>query len=652
MSFEAFGVQLELLFDDRELEPRVREILPPGWTPSRAGAATTRFALRTTGPDTYEVTIGGVPAAEHAPLEVALTLLDSQMRLLIATGARAWLFVHAGVVAIGGRVLVIPGGTFTGKTTLVRALVAAGAVYYSDEYAVLDASGLVHAYPRPPSLRSDLGARVRERRTDLIDPSQKREPAPMESSRSRATCPERSGDRQRSRGGKAWSPCWPTRFRLRTDPRSRCRPFAGPWPGRRCSRATAGRRAPWPSRCWTSWRPWRAQAHDLARGRRHLDRLVAEIGCAQAGQIDDLERPDRRGGWRRWEPPSAPASCFRGLYNETAWAPIALGALGLVVALAVAAPRLPPMALLAPVLGLWLWSLVSSGWSDSTDAAHVAANRWLLYGAAIVVLAWALGGDRRRAAVLLTSASAGVLVVAAWMLVRMLAGDGPSLFLATRLNDPLGYVNGQAAYLLVAAWPCLALAEHRGSKASWAIAGIGMAALVALLGLGLLCQSRSWEVALFAAIVVLEVAFPGRRRRAAALLLTGATLAVIYAPLAAVWRHPSPATGVVTAAATRHAAASIVAGAIVAGLVWAVVVLSLHRLAPAGSPARARVRRLASAALVALGLATATVIVAGSPRSRGTSTTSTRRSCGSRRGRAARGSSRAPGIATTTGAWR
>jgi hypothetical protein len=76
-------------------------------------------------------------------------------------------------------VLVIPGGSFTGKTTLVRALVAAGAVYYSDEYAVLDASGLVHAYPRPPSLRTDLGSRVRERRADLVVPSQNREPAPI-----------------------------------------------------------------------------------------------------------------------------------------------------------------------------------------------------------------------------------------------------------------------------------------------------------------------------------------------------------------------------------------------------------------------------------------------------------------------------------------
>lgn len=299
---------------------------------------------------------------------------------------------------------------------------------------------------------------------------------------------------------------------------------------------------------------------------------------------------------------------LQGVYNETAWAPIALGALGLVVALAVAGARLPPVALLAPVLGLWVWSLISAGRSDSTDAAHIAANRWLLYGAAIVVLAWALAGDRRRAVVLLTSASAGVLVVAAWMLARMLDDSGQSLFLATRLNDPLGYVNGQAAYLLAAAWPCLALAEHRGSRASGVLAGIGMATLVALLGLGLLCQSRSWEVALAAAVVLLELAVPGRRRRAVALLLAGATVTAIYAPVSGVWRHPSPVTGLVAPGAVRHAAAAIVVGAIAAGLVWGVVVLSVHRLAPAGSPARARVRRAVSTALVALGLAAVAAI--------------------------------------------
>lgn len=62
--------------------------------------------------------------------------------------------MHAGEVALGDAALVIPGESFTGKTTLVRALVEAGATYFSDEYAVLDADGRVHPYVRPLSVRS------------------------------------------------------------------------------------------------------------------------------------------------------------------------------------------------------------------------------------------------------------------------------------------------------------------------------------------------------------------------------------------------------------------------------------------------------------------------------------------------------------------
>jgi hypothetical protein len=40
-----------------------------------------------------------------------------------------------------------------GKTTLVAALVRAGAVYYSDEFAVLDERGLVRPYAKPLSVR-------------------------------------------------------------------------------------------------------------------------------------------------------------------------------------------------------------------------------------------------------------------------------------------------------------------------------------------------------------------------------------------------------------------------------------------------------------------------------------------------------------------
>jgi hypothetical protein len=50
---------------------------------------------------------------------------------------------------------VIPGSTFSGKTTLVAALVRGGAEYYSDEFAVLDGEGRVHPYARPLSMRLD-----------------------------------------------------------------------------------------------------------------------------------------------------------------------------------------------------------------------------------------------------------------------------------------------------------------------------------------------------------------------------------------------------------------------------------------------------------------------------------------------------------------
>ncbi len=81
-----------------------------------------------------------------------------------------------------------------------------------------------------------------------------------------------------------------------------------------------------------------------------------------------------------------------GVYNEIAWSAIALGALGVALALSVSglAPR-PPLTLLVPLLGLWLWSLISSGWSDSTDASHTAADRWLLYAATVAVLGWIHG---------------------------------------------------------------------------------------------------------------------------------------------------------------------------------------------------------------------------------------------------------------------
>ena len=58
------------------------------------------------------------------------------------------MFLHAGVVARNGRAIIIPASSFSGKTTLVAELIKKGALYYSDEYAVLDENGFVHPFPK------------------------------------------------------------------------------------------------------------------------------------------------------------------------------------------------------------------------------------------------------------------------------------------------------------------------------------------------------------------------------------------------------------------------------------------------------------------------------------------------------------------------
>jgi len=289
----------------------------------------------------------------------------------------------------------------------------------------------------------------------------------------------------------------------------------------------------------------------------------------------------------------------RAAYDEAMFAPLALGGLALALALATGVPRRLPLAGLLPLLGLWAWSYLSAAWSDSGESAHTAAARWLLYAATLALLCWAIGDDRRRAIVLLTGAAAGVLGVAGWMLVRMLDGDGAALFHGTRLNDPVGYINGQAGFLLVGVWPCLALAERSGSKRAL-FSGAGVAGVTALTALGLLTQSRSWGVAFAVTLLLVLAAIPGRRRRAAALLLCGATIALLYVPLADVWRHPGEPVAVPTDAATHDAAVAMLVGALVAGALWTIAVLAFERLAPTGSGRRTKAARIAGWVLAAV----------------------------------------------------
>ena len=154
--FESFGVRMWLGTNRREAAERMFEVLPPGWRENRTdGVEGNRFGLIGDKGGTYRVDLSNIALAEKVPLDMALEVLDSAIRLRVAFEAPDHIFVHAGVVAHEGRALLIPGKSFSGKTTLVASLVRAGATYYSDEFAPIDRDGLVHPYAKPLSIRGD-----------------------------------------------------------------------------------------------------------------------------------------------------------------------------------------------------------------------------------------------------------------------------------------------------------------------------------------------------------------------------------------------------------------------------------------------------------------------------------------------------------------
>lgn len=160
LALVAQGLRIGVRTDTPELLQLATERLPPGYRPLRSPLVQRLYSLVAGGPGPssgvrrysllYE---GALRLARTLDLDQALEALESDMYLFIAEHARHRTFVHAGVVGWNGRAVLIPGPTHTGKSTLVAALVRAGATYLSDEYAVLDAGGLVHPFPRPLSLR-------------------------------------------------------------------------------------------------------------------------------------------------------------------------------------------------------------------------------------------------------------------------------------------------------------------------------------------------------------------------------------------------------------------------------------------------------------------------------------------------------------------
>jgi hypothetical protein len=158
IAFEAYGVRAALTANRAELAERLRGLVPPGWQPCPMSEVDRSFGLTVEESGTCTVSIDEIEMGHSLELDLALMLLDSQLRLYLGTKAPDTVFVHAGAVTHNGTAIVMPGQSFAGKTTLVAAMVRAGATYYSDEFAVIDERGDVRPYAKSLTVRGDDGS--------------------------------------------------------------------------------------------------------------------------------------------------------------------------------------------------------------------------------------------------------------------------------------------------------------------------------------------------------------------------------------------------------------------------------------------------------------------------------------------------------------
>jgi len=161
-ALKSYGVRIGIRSNAALALDRVCEYLPAGWQ-----QCATPFVDRV-----YSILVGGIGPranvrrfsslygdhlriARSTKLDDVFERFESDLRLFVAEFACHRVFLHAGVVGSKGKAIVIPGRSYSGKSTLVAALVRAGATYYSDEYAVFDSKGLVYPFSKPLEIRAE-----------------------------------------------------------------------------------------------------------------------------------------------------------------------------------------------------------------------------------------------------------------------------------------------------------------------------------------------------------------------------------------------------------------------------------------------------------------------------------------------------------------
>lgn len=145
--YSAYGFGIRFLCDQQTFEQTCRSSILPNWKLVESDErADLTFRIEKVS-SRFNVFVNEKLRARQITCDGVRELIERDCHLELATHCPAHVFVHAAAAFTGCGIILFPGASFSGKSTLVKALCERGCKLYSDEFAVLDGSGAVHSFP-------------------------------------------------------------------------------------------------------------------------------------------------------------------------------------------------------------------------------------------------------------------------------------------------------------------------------------------------------------------------------------------------------------------------------------------------------------------------------------------------------------------------
>jgi len=163
--FESYGEKIGFRFDEVKLKPKLLSILPRiSKVVDYQSCENVISLIVNENKETNGLYYNNEPAMMFEVFDDSvLESIENKIIIILAMASLPTKFyLHAGAIVFNNTGILIPGISYTGKTTLVEEFIKAGADYYTDDCIVLDNEGFFLPFPRPLAIRTKEGRIFRE----------------------------------------------------------------------------------------------------------------------------------------------------------------------------------------------------------------------------------------------------------------------------------------------------------------------------------------------------------------------------------------------------------------------------------------------------------------------------------------------------------